>query len=280
MRNVTPGKLLTAREENFARLYARGLTPRDAYEQAFETDGQEARLWVRTAYKLASTKRIVDRIRHLRDIHAADDMEAARRLKSYHWEVLRADPREIMGVRRGACRHCYGANHRYQWTPAEYERACVEAVEAGKTPPMADGGFGFNPTVTPHPACPECHGEGREYPYINDTDNLSVGAAAIFRGMKVTKEGIEIKLADASASGRDLMKLYGLDKTTVAIEGGVVFDVARIDPNDPEAATRAYMEMMSAPLRIKGLTGASDPSSDEASETEDQDAQNEIDGDD
>lgn len=265
MRNVTPGRLLTAREENFARLYATGLTPREAYEQAFDVAGREERSWVRAAFELARSKKVITRIRQLRDIHAADDIEAARRLKTHHWEILTADPREIIGVRVGACRYCHGVGHRYQWTPAEYERACIEALEAGNAPPVAEGGFGFNSTVTPHSACPECHGQGAPYPYINDTDNLSIGAALLFRGFKVTKEGIEIKLADPVAAARELMKLHNLDKTTVALEGGVVFDVARIDPNDPEAATRAYMEMMQAPLQLAGLTKPSDPFNDEAS---------------
>lgn len=62
------------------------------------------------------------------------------------------------------------------------------------------GGVGFNATRDPHPDCPECFGEGVGRAIAKDTRQLSPGAKALYAGVKVTKEGLEIKMHDKMAA--------------------------------------------------------------------------------
>jgi len=119
------------------------------------------------------------------------------------WAIASADASELCEFRRVPCRYCHGKAHRYQFTPAELERerkdwsARVakmtkrEAADAGEFDEQ--GGIGYTTKREPHPACPECFGEGLEKPYFHDTRTLSFGARRLYAGVKTTKDGIEIK---------------------------------------------------------------------------------------
>lgn len=71
-------------------------------------------------------------------------------------------------VRKKACRYCYGVNHEYQWTEAQFTRELSRALAAGGTPPDPQGGFGYSKSREPFPECPECDGEGCEAIKIAD----------------------------------------------------------------------------------------------------------------
>lgn len=118
------------------------------------------------------------------------------------WHTVSADPNELVEVRRDCCRHCYGLDHRYQYTPAEWEAiqrdhiaACQKAERAGSEipdEPDLAGGIGYDARMPPYPHCPECHGEGIERVVVKDTRSLSPAARQLYAGAKVTKNGIEI----------------------------------------------------------------------------------------
>jgi|AntRauTorcE11897_2_1112592.scaffolds.fasta_scaffold03407_5 phage terminase small subunit len=149
--------------------------------------------------------------------------EIAQKLRIEHhdvlkrlWETATGDVNDIVRVERRCCRHCYGEQHEYQWrTEREYKRAVDqflkhesggdvhvmielgEKIDAGgRIPNMPEnaGGYGFDARLEPHPDCPECNGEGVETVQISDTR----GAVShpLYDGVKQTKEGIEIKIAD------------------------------------------------------------------------------------
>lgn len=117
--------------------------------------------------------------------------------------VAFADARELFSYEFGACRYCHGDGHKYQYTPAEWERRQgdhlerVAAAELRKAPapPMPDpaGGVGFDPRRPPHEECPECFGEGQGRAKLRDLRDVSPSAAALFAGIKEGKHGIEIK---------------------------------------------------------------------------------------
>lgn len=151
--------------------------------------------------------------------------------------IIVADPRELIGHRLGCCRHCWGTDYRYQFTPDEWRRAEDAAqrtrdvaIEGGKADPgPADplGGIGFNATRTANPSCPECFGEGVTRVVVGDTANLSPAALALYAGVKVTKDGLEVKMhpkLDAlDKAGRHL----GLwDKVEVDV-GGTLAELLR-----------------------------------------------------
>lgn len=126
--------------------------------------------------------------------------------------MSRADVNELVEFRRGACRHCWGRDHRYQYTPAEYERQRKLFEEKQNADPkLAEkefdvaGGIGFNPNKPPHPECPECHGEGEGRTIFKDTGRASPEARALYMGMKETQHGLEVKIT----SPLEAVKLLG-----------------------------------------------------------------------
>lgn len=118
--------------------------------------------------------------------------------------IATADTNELIEHRQSCCRFCHGTGHLYQRTPnelardrADHERLEREAKQDGKpAPPAFDdgGGDGFNATYPPHPDCPECFGEGISRPVFKDTRLASAGARALYAGVKITKDGMEMKL--------------------------------------------------------------------------------------
>lgn len=125
------------------------------------------------------------------------------------WSIATADPNELIEYRRGCCRYCWGKDFRWQETPSEKaERAVKFAAEVkaarkagedvkelgdfGDLPLL--GGLGWDPRRSPNADCPECVGEGQERAFPKDTRDLSPAARALYAGVKVTKEGIEIKM--------------------------------------------------------------------------------------
>lgn len=60
-----------------------------------------------------------------------------------------------------------------------------------------EGGDGFDQTRPPDPRCTECNGIGQWISRPIDFDRLSPGAAALFDGLRVRKDGaIEVKVRD------------------------------------------------------------------------------------
>lgn len=123
------------------------------------------------------------------------------------WAIATANPNELIEYRRGCCRYCYGEGHRYQETQGERDRRLAQwerdrQAAAGK-PIEASfiafddlGGIGFDRRRDPFPTCTECCGEGDGEAKIKDTRHLSSDAMRLYAGVKVTKEGIEVKMHD------------------------------------------------------------------------------------
>lgn len=133
-----------------------------------------------------------------------------------------ADANDLVEYRRSCCRYCYGVDHQYQWTPAEFERAKKEASNRDKPEPENLGGFGFNPTLPPVPDCPECCGEGVGHIHVKDTRYLSHQSRMIYRGVHQGKDGLKIIMADQDKALEFLAKHFGVlsDKLQVTGSGG------------------------------------------------------------
>lgn len=155
-----------------------------------------------SAHELLKNPQIQDRITELlRDRMARLNLQADDVLRLL-WATVTADPNELVEVRRDCCRHCYGLDHLYQHTPAEWEEvqrkhleACQRAEAAGgKLPPEPPllGGIGYDARFPPYPDCPECFGRGIESIHLKDTRTLSPAARQLYAGARQTKNGIEI----------------------------------------------------------------------------------------
>lgn len=120
------------------------------------------------------------------------------------WAVATADPRELTELHRICCRHCWGFENHYQWTPQELRNALDEykrqidacADEAAKKKVRAvdqTGGTSYDPRKDPNPDCPECFGSGVETVVAKDTRDLSPAARLLYAGVKTTQHGLEVK---------------------------------------------------------------------------------------
>jgi phage terminase small subunit len=134
------------------------------------------------------------------------------------WKIATADPRKLVAYHRCACRYCYGKDHVYQWIDEaefikEYEAAASFAESNPDEPgdiPDNKGGYGFNPTVTPHANCPKCFGRGHGEVAAQDTRELDDQTALLYAGVKQTKEGLEIKMQDQGAALENVAKHLGM----------------------------------------------------------------------
>jgi phage terminase small subunit len=127
------------------------------------------------------------------------------------YQLATADSRELMRVETDCCRHCYGIEHRYQWTPAEFVRAANDAIKNGTPAPELAGGVGFDPRRPPVDSCVECHGRGVERVVITPSKKLSRGAARLISSVKQTKDGcIELKTRDQDGALLALAKITGV----------------------------------------------------------------------
>lgn len=141
---------------------------------------------------------IAEREAKLREALAMDQESVTRML----WDIATADANDLIQYRRLCCRYCYGAGFRYQRTAGEREIAFAEweaeQREADDDDPVKPfdekGGIGFHKLKAPNVECPECFGEGVEDVYVPDTRLLTGAAKIAYAGVKVTKEGIEVKM--------------------------------------------------------------------------------------
>lgn len=144
------------------------------------------------------------------------------------WLIATADPNELIQHRRVNCRNCYGEDHHYQWKDAdEYAAACAHALKEGITVPHDDGGYGYNPTLSPHARCPVCFGEGHAQVFAQDTKHLSPAAQALYAGVKQTKEGLEIKTHDQLKALDNVARHLGMFNDKLTLKG---------DPENPLVA--------------------------------------------
>lgn len=142
------------------------------------------------------------------------------------WQIATADANDIMQLRRGCCRHCYGKGHAFQWKDEdELERAIeaeeLDAKENERTPayPSDEGGYGYNPTLTPHALCPKCFGEGHSSVHFNDTRHLKGAARTLYAGVEQTQHGLKIKTRDQDAALMNVARHLGMFNDKLMLQG-------------------------------------------------------------
>jgi phage terminase small subunit len=125
-------------------------------------------------------------------------------------QIVRADVNELVQLRVGCCRFCYGLEHRYQFTTAElrlaqarHRQTQLKLPDEQRVPFDDQGGDGFDRHAPPVSMdngadhdCPECGGEGTPRVVFRDTRTLSEGARFLYQGVEVTKDGFRLKIRD------------------------------------------------------------------------------------
>ncbi|WP_025901409.1 terminase small subunit [Tatumella sp. UCD-D_suzukii] len=135
---------------------------------------------------------------------------------SQMWQLATFDANELSQYRRGCCRHCWGIDHKYQWTEFEYRQAEDKAERQGKAPPDDSGGLDYNRTIDANPDCPVCSGEGVGRVYMQDTRKLSPIARLAYSGTKITKGGVEVVSISREKMFEAIIKRMGLSDSEIA----------------------------------------------------------------
>lgn len=131
-------------------------------------------------------------------------------IASYWFDFANADITELTPTKQGACRHCWGEDHEYQYTEIEMRarlRAHMQKYPDPETRPEMDtgGGIGYNkyrdPMRGPWAAaefgveansdhdCPVCVGAGEMVLLPLNWANLSRGARLAYDGIKINRDG-------------------------------------------------------------------------------------------
>ena len=126
-------------------------------------------------------------------------------------QIILADPRELVKIKTGCCRYCYGHGHQYQRSEDERAYDLERWLMKGKAESDFDekGGSGFNPALRPVETCPVCGGDGESRVVPLDTSTLSPGAALLYAGAKQTKYGLEVQMVSKEAMYEKLMRHLG-----------------------------------------------------------------------
>lgn len=142
------------------------------------------------------------------------DADAVLRLA---WDITFSDERELVEIRVGCCRHCWGEGFKYQRTVAEFNKERSRFMidqRMGKVPKDDEfdekGGIGYDPLKPPHPGCTQCRGDGHARDVVKDTRYLSPRAAALYAGVKRTKDGMQVLMHSKEAFAEKLWKHLGL----------------------------------------------------------------------
>lgn len=253
---------LTTKEAAFVEHWQKWRNATQAYTHAYDTDGSyETRR--NGGHEVLSRPRVREAIKLRQKIATEASSVDVAWLLDWFVSIATADPRELIGLKIGCCRFCYGEGHGYQWREAEYleELAKVEREQARLAKlgqdvsdlllPDIGGGFGFNATWTPHPGCPRCHGEGVERFVPRDTDKLSDQALLLYGGVKVKADGgYEIVIADRAKAAELAGRIMGAFNDKLRISGAVahMHTVADLRKVDPQEASKAYREMIAGHL--------------------------------
>lgn len=251
---------LTGKQAAFVEHYARYRNATQAYSHAFDCAGSSYETRRNEGSRLLKNPDIQAAIKARQEAAAQETGIDVAWLLQRFVDIATADPRELIGLKVGCCRYCYGENFGYQWREREYlekldeaERLAKEAkpfMKSGVQYPDVAGGFGFNATYPPRPDCPECHGEGQERFVPRDTDNLSDQAALLYGGVKVKKDGYEIIIADQGKAAENAGRILGAFNDKLRLSGAIghMHAIADLRGVDPQEAARVYREFVAGHL--------------------------------
>lgn len=245
---------LTPRQQAFidALLADEDMRATYAYMRAFgQSNERTAAVCASKLLKNAKVKAAIDAaMATRREAVAIEHNDVVRRL----YAMLTADANDLVQYRRGACRHCYGIDHGFQWVDeTEYLATCekiadkARALDVAPDLPGDEGGYGYDASKLPHDDCPRCHGEGIGSAHIKDTRFLTGGARLIYQGVEETQFGTRVKMIDRAVIYDKLMRHLGMfnDKLTLGgdkenplemllkqLPGALIRPVSETDPGN------------------------------------------------
>jgi phage terminase small subunit len=225
------GKRPTARQIDFAAEYIRnGEDAAAAYRVSYSAPetmaGSELSNRGNQVLQAHGTQTALRKLRgdavKLAGVSATDLLERA-------WLIATANPNDIVQHRRVNCRHCWGHDFNYQWIEGEFYEEVEKIVRHNQAYPTMQkelpdgcGGFGYRDNRDPNEHCPRCSGEGESRVYVTDTRDLKGGAALLYDGTKVTKNGIEVQLKDQSKYFDMVCRHFAFYNDTLKVKGAML----------------------------------------------------------
>jgi len=265
---------LTPKQDAFVLAYLETGNATEAYRRAYDVRNMLPSTINNKSCLLLKQANIRERVEQARDqTYSAAAIDRAGVL-ALITEIATADASQLSEVQVRCCRHCWGVGYHYQWkNDAEFGFALAEAIDRNARKqseweknrdlgmkqgpleldplPVDVGGYGFDVTGSPNPECPKCLGEGHVKTIFKDTRKLRGAAKRLFAGVKVTKDGIEIKQRDQAHALSLLAKEFNIAKDAPAVQvtnqvginaqGAQQVTVVSVDPLE---ASRQYQELM------------------------------------
>ena len=253
---------LTWREDAFAReLVATGNVAR-AYRVAYSVPDhyKPDEVW-RLGKRIEQRPRVWERLGTLRQEADARAITTLVETVSWWHDIATADPAEICRVEHYACRYCYGEGGAYQWVDdREYADALTVAMAAiakaerdgqpAPDYPDCSGGFGYTTRLEPHSGCTRCFGHGLTRAVIEDTRRLSPKGRRLYKGVRETRNGIEVLMHDQGQARVEMAKLLGwlAGKGEAAIPPGLTqtpkpaVDVTELSAAEAEKVYRSLLQ--------------------------------------
>lgn len=241
-------KELTVRQQRFVEEYLIHRSAAEAYRVAYDATRMRPSSVYTNGHRMLNHAKlrpiIEERLAQLGEDLSEETGLTVGRVMGMFADLALADPNELAGLRVGACRHCHGLDHLYQWKhEREYQEAVAKAEKDGAEYPDMSGGFGYVHTEPPAPDCPECGGEGLSRLIPQDTRKLSPGAKLLFQGVKHTKDGPTIIFADKLKALESVAKILGAFTEKLEVSGKVAsVDVSGMSPQDAAAAYAALIK--------------------------------------
>jgi len=162
-----------------------------------------------------------------------------------------ADPRDLIELRRVACRYCHSENGEAQETKLEHKmRLQAHNMLLARTPeskwrtlpPFVEMGGTYDPRMPPNPDCDQCAGDGEERITAKDNRLLSPSARALLAGVKITAQGLEVKMHDKTKA-LELLGRHLAMFTDKHVNLNLNVDAKDL-PDDAIGASIAYVRMM------------------------------------
>lgn len=215
---------LTEREELFCyKLIENGGQKEAAAKEA----GFKPRSAGVSASKALKKPRVQEFLALIRGEVADESVASAKEVLERLTRIARANPNELISHVVHCCRHCWGKEHLYQWTPEEFRSADLdyrrkrlayegkgenEIISKIGYEPDPSGGLDYDPKKKPNPDCPECAGLGETRVQALDSRALSPEALELFAGAKQTQHGLEIQMHSKEKALDSLAKHHNLFK--------------------------------------------------------------------
>jgi len=242
---------LTEKQEKFAQAVGiEGVSQSEAYRRVYNAEKMDEKtLWNR-AHELARHGGVAARVAELKAqrVNAVVDNTAfdVKKLLETYLAISFVDPNELIQMRVGACRHCWGEGGGYHWKEREYVEA-LAAWERKPDGPMPDigGGFGYRHTAAPNPECHESEGEGIPRTRIMDTTQLSPGAKLLYQGVQQTRDGVKILFANKDKALEQIGRILGAYDDRLRVDLQAKTAQLQITTTDPKEAADAYLKMVS-----------------------------------